>query len=357
MDLAPVIEGLGLDPGALTESVLERVVVRLDEAGLLGDTGQPLDKLVAGALGDRLVDMIAAPGGPSRGEAPADSGRNRTMPDWLSDADADAAEYLGDGEEDYLEEDFEDYGSEDDGDGEASARDHRRKARREHDRRAYRALARRRAAMVGRQRQTGRPKSARAAVREVALEGAVRQDMVARALAQQRRSADGTAAALMATVVLRQMQSSFPTVMGSGDTTGSRLIQAVAGVAPLALLQPVQGGHIRRTQLLGLAAVAGTVAAAEFGKRSRKVEEVVITRSEVQLTAGNTYTFRAEARDGDGNVVPGTRIVWASDHETAAGIAEGKESGMIKALTPYQQAKITASVDGKSDSVLVQING
>src|SRR5215210_3557150 len=150
-------------------------------------------------------------------------------------------------------------------------------------------------------------------VREVDLANKVQSDTFGSAMRYQSTRIDRAELAFVASLVERQLESSFPRV------AENRLIATGLRGAPLLLLKPARrgrsfSGYARNPQVLGVALVAGLTIASDLTRQHHEVSEVRITRAERDLDVNNTITFRADAFDRGGHVIADKRnsITWTS---------------------------------------------
>jgi hypothetical protein len=158
-------------------------------------------------------------------------------------------------------------------------------------------------------------------------------------------------AALAATTVVDQLQSSFPAV------TANPVVKAGLPWAPLLLLKPAKRGSgigavVADPRVWSALAIAGLAIASEAMHRAKETASIRITRFERQIDAGSTHKFLADAFDDGGKAMPGQNITFSSD---APNVVEVDSTGLVKGIN-QGTATITATMDGKSDLVTVKVN-
>jgi Bacterial Ig-like domain (group 2) len=162
--------------------------------------------------------------------------------------------------------------------------------------------------------------------------------------------------AFMATIVERQLESSFPSVVEN------RIVAAGLRASPLLLLKPSWrrdgiGGNLSNPQLLGAGLVVGLTIAGELRRKSQDVRDVRITRSYETLPVDGSITFRADALDESGRVIGEKRqtIHWDSSKPEIATV--DPNSGLVTAVKP---GNVTITATGErpelSDAALVTVN-
>lgn len=188
-----------------------------------------------------------------------------------------------------------------------------------------------------------------AAVREVDLKRRVHADAVGSTMHAYRRRLDQTQMAVAATIVERQLETSFPALVEN------RLVATGLRGAPLLLLRGARrgrglGGYAADPQALGIALVAGLAVMGEMNRKSQEVSEVRLTRSERELPAKASLRFRAEPVDAKGRSIPSKRstLTWTpSDPSVATVDANGVVTG-LKAGT------VTITVSGERSDLFDQ---
>lgn len=195
-----------------------------------------------------------------------------------------------------------------------------------------------------------------AQVHEVDLANKVQADALGGGLSYQGKRIDRAELAFVASLVERQLESSFPRV------AENRLIATGLRGAPLLLLKPARrgsglGGYARNPQVLGVALIAGLTLAGEFTRQHQEVSEVRITRAERDLDVNNTIRFRADALDRGGDVISDKRnsISWTSADPSVASV---DASGTVTAVKP---GSVTITATGERpelfDQTIVHVNG
>lgn len=170
--------------------------------------------------------------------------------------------------------------------------------------------------------------------------------------ADQGRRIGSIEAAVAATPVVQQFQTSFP------DVATHPLAKAGLSVAPLLLLRPERHGSglesfVTDPRVLAGALVFGLSIAGEVNRSADEVHQVRITRPQPvgELRPQESLRALADALDRKGNPIPDQRITWSSDNQAVATVtADGEVRG-----ESVGSARVRASVGDKSDFVTVRV--
>jgi hypothetical protein len=195
-----------------------------------------------------------------------------------------------------------------------------------------------------------------AAVREVDLQSKVQADALHSRLAHQGKRIDRGELAFMATIVERQLESSFPSVVEN------RIVAAGLRASPLLLLKPSWrrdgvGGYLGNPQLLGAGLVVGLTIAGELRRKSQDVRDVRITRFERHMPVNGSIRFRADPLDENDRVIGEKRqtIHWETSEPAVATV--NTDTGDVKAVSP---GNVTITARGERpdlfDQALVTVN-
>jgi hypothetical protein len=269
---------------------------------------------------------------------------------------------FGEQAESYLE----DEGYLDEGGEEDEAYDEERAARRRRPQRGQQRVVERRrriaAANAARRRPGGpsptRPsqpsaRAAVAAVRQLDLETKVQDDLLRDRLAADERRMSRSEMAAVAAVVSGQFQAAF---QDRFTELRNPYVRAALTYAPLLLLSPRKrgtgaGAIVSDPRAIGAALVVGLAFA---GDRLTKRDDVVDVRlvGASEVTANQTTTFLADARDNRGVVLAGKTPSFESSDPNVATI--DPRTGVVTAKQPGSVV-ITANVDRIVNRVVLTV--
>jgi hypothetical protein len=156
---------------------------------------------------------------------------------------------------------------------------------------------------------------------------------------------NSTQAALAGTVVVDQLQKSFPL---DGRNLASRIGNAIIPLTPLFLVKPEKrgtgmGSYVSDPRVWSLALVAGIVATKELVGRRKPS----IARNIPELDQGRHLQLQLAGGADPQNVE------WASDNDSV--LTVDKNNGVVTAVGKGGSATITAKADGHEDSVVVRV--
>jgi len=159
---------------------------------------------------------------------------------------------------------------------------------------------------------------------------------------------DRTETALAGTVVVEQLQRSFP--IDDRRSVVARIVNAAIPWAPMLLLKPNPekrgtgvGSFVAKPQVWSFALVAGIVAAKEIAERKPLL---ALARNIPELDVGRRYKLQLL------NGADPEKVEWASDNE---GIAVVERGGVVRAVGGGNSATITVRAGDQEDSVVVRV--